>query len=956
MNYTQSGAERILVVRGGHPEGSVIFIPLGADGKPDAMAQSIIRLLGVHQHNLPSPGTLTSGYSFQIFHGVTLAYIVIDGAGEAVVNLFSHLSTAFSALGLKPSTTMWIPLMGNGADRLPALRSFSTILDALQTSGAVSKYGAAVTISVPENLSAAEFDAIMALFNNRVGAPGAASDAGEAPATRLRFPANADLMYSDSLWALIRVVRALADFKADHSRFLSTSTLFFGLALPAYRDEVGAFVNSPSAARFAASMKVLVGAKFAQAWSNYFERDLDSFLLRQHLRQDALPFTENCIDWLTAAGRIAQRKGQAEVTVGDLIDAMAEQPAGRFNAILDGLGISIARLLAEYDNRNVQQGGAARPGKPFEFLVHDRATHVDSMDFAQYAIAITSFLTSAETSGPISISIQAPWGAGKSSLMQQVRQRLDPENVRVPAARDLSVRQVWQFLKGPKTPVAPAAAAAAAAPRTRWTVWFNAWKYESSDQIWAGLVDAIVSQVSDRLDPVERELFLLRLNLARIDDGKVRERLHDRLVNLWWSGARWLLMAAALVPSALLALGIDDVKKIAGTTLGTTATLALAWLAKSWAALEKEPATFSLAEYLNVPDYGKTMGMMHHIHQDLQRVVDLLPRAENGDGARAAARPLVIFIDDLDRCSPNKVASIVEGINTFLASDQKEFMFVIGMDPQMVAAALEHAHKDVKNYLPPYERGAPLGWRFMDKFIQLAFTIPPRRAGAIEGFVRSLTRAVAAFPAAVPPAQTAQNGQHGVRLPGPGPVQQQAPLTSLSAAEAEAVQQSVSQALTNESEDVQQMLSGITTQFVFSPREIKRILNQIRFVLLLRIGRIAAGDAVPSLQLYQRWIVLCMRWPDLARWLQWGMEVSVSAAASSLLTGVTAHRLEILEGATAPAGTSLSDWATSAARDIGMPAGGALWLTDPDLYRFFSAEQTREPAERLSRGASLGFY
>jgi hypothetical protein len=49
------------------------------------------------------------------------------------------------------------------------------------------------------------------------------------------------------------------------------------------------------------------------------------------------------------------------------------------------------------------------------------------------------------------------------------------------------------------------------------TVWFNAWKYQSTEQVWAGLADSIVTQVAARMDPVERELFFLELNLRRQD-------------------------------------------------------------------------------------------------------------------------------------------------------------------------------------------------------------------------------------------------------------------------------------------------------------------------------------------------------------------------------------------------------------------------------------------------------
>lgn len=467
------------------------------------------------------------------------------------------------------------------------------------------------------------------------------------------------------------------------------------------------------------------------------------------------------------------------------------------------------------------------------------------------------------------------------------------------------------------------------------------------------MVDAIISQVSDRLSPVERELFLLRWNLARIDDGEVRKKIYDRVARYWWVGARWLLLVGAAAMSAVWALNAGGPAMM--SVLTASGLSVIAWLARAWYKVWDEPATFSLAAYLRVPDYGKSVGIVHQIHRDLQRVIEVLPKRTQGGGGIPVTQPLVIFVDDLDRCSPNKVANIVEGINTFLASDQPEFLFVIGMDPQMVAAAFEHAHKDVKSYLPSYEQCVPLGWRFMDKFIQLAFTIPSRRTKAIALFVSSLTKPLRPR-ADSKPVGTRTPPESTVVEPAPDIPPVEAPHVLVSPAEAAIVQDAVSKTVTNESEDVRTIMAGITKEFFFSPREIKRTLNFARFVLLLRVGRLARGETVPSLELYQRWIVLCMRWPDMARWIQWGTDVPQSAWEASKLEGLTAQRISVMELAAVSASTNVGAWGTASASGLGLAENQVSWLRDPDLYRFFKSESMRLSADRLSQGASLGFY
>ncbi len=129
-------------------------------------------------------------------------------------------------------------------------------------------------------------------------------------------------------------------------------------------------------------------------------------------------------------------------------------------------------------------------------------------------------------------------------------------------------------------------------------------------------------------------------------------------------------------------------------------------------AIEEELAEVSLGKFVKVPDYSEKLGFIHYVVKDLELVFETIPKDY---------QKLVIFKDDLDRCSPTKVAQVIEGVNLFLAREFPGCIFIIGMDAEMVAAALEVAHKDVISNLPTYSMDIPIGWRFMDKFVQLVF-------------------------------------------------------------------------------------------------------------------------------------------------------------------------------------------------------------------------------------------
>jgi formylglycine-generating enzyme required for sulfatase activity len=77
---------------------------------------------------------------------------------------------------------------------------------------------------------------------------------------------------------------------------------------------------------------------------------------------------------------------------------------------------------------------------------------------------------------------------------------------------------------------------------------------------------------------------------------------------------------------------------------------------------------------------------------------------------------LAVFIDDLDRCPPERIVTVLETVKLFM--DKKGCVFVIGAANDIIEKALEK----------PYKEDAP---KFMDKIVQVTFNLPQ---GAIDDF------------------------------------------------------------------------------------------------------------------------------------------------------------------------------------------------------------------------------
>ena len=65
---------------------------------------------------------------------------------------------------------------------------------------------------------------------------------------------------------------------------------------------------------------------------------------------------------------------------------------------------------------------------PSTFIASDCWTLNDELGYTTYAYAVYKFLMHKDTKPPLTISIQAPWGGGKTSLMRMIQKNLDPKS------------------------------------------------------------------------------------------------------------------------------------------------------------------------------------------------------------------------------------------------------------------------------------------------------------------------------------------------------------------------------------------------------------------------------------------------------------------------------------------------------------------------------------------------
>ena len=161
---------------------------------------------------------------------------------------------------------------------------------------------------------------------------------------------------------------------------------------------------------------------------------------------------------------------------------------------------------------------------------------------------------------------------------------------------------------------------------------------------------------------------------------------------------------------------------------------------------------------------------------DLKRFKDLVDEEKDKD---KRINRIVLYIDDLDRCPPNKVVEVLQAVHLLLAFPL--FVVVVGVDARWVTKSLETRYRELLHVdtKAPNEDdrllfGAATPNDYLEKIFQIPFWLRPMDPTASEKMLRGLLKESLGRPpehTAADSDQSAntgpQNGDTGMTLPSP---------------------------------------------------------------------------------------------------------------------------------------------------------------------------------------------
>lgn len=279
---------------------------------------------------------------------------------------------------------------------------------------------------------------------------------------------------------------------------------------------------------------------------------------------------------------------------------------------------------------------------------------------------------------PLVVGIFGEWGAGKSRLLQLIHRKAEVTAIerftahKKDSGMDLTV-----------------------------PVFFQPWKYEHEPHLLVPLLMHILAELNQSLT--------------------LSKGLEETVKQQFDSAGDTLVKA---MPNLVSSFG-NLVKNVAAkfTTAdptGTAAGLAIAGVLASYVAKEKKPIRRN-AKDISFEDYGRSYYEIHEILKHITRPKTHKYTHPNHKIDHDIRINFVIFIDDLDRCLPEKAVETLELIKTIFNAES--FAFVLALDEEVIERGIGHRYRDY-NFEGKKPEMPITGFEYLEKIVHLPFRLP----------------------------------------------------------------------------------------------------------------------------------------------------------------------------------------------------------------------------------------
>lgn len=462
----------------------------------------------------------------------------------------------------------------------------------------------------------------------------------------------------------------------------------------------------------------------------------------------------------------------------------------------------------------------------------------DTLRFADYAFALATVIDHPAAETPFTIAVNAPWGAGKTSIAE------------------LTAKELTQYPRNGQPAI---------------ICWFNAWQNDDAPRMATPLAATVARTVGPLRSPWRRLFDPLPTTLLT-PRQKRRRRLLSGLFFILAAVLLWLLTAAnGHAASSLLGLG------------GAAAFLA----GIGPKALSLQSTASDVATLVRSPEMTFSTGSLSEVSDDLGRLIHQATQRGKGQ----AHRRLVVFVDDIERCEPPRSIEVCEAVNHLLSHE--DVVVILLGDLQTIATAAETKYHDLLPRMVGSRKknSQSYGELYLEKVIQFRFDVPRLDRTQISDLVDHLLKPS-------PPEIDEQSKNQVVKrksrlglarrplawvgsLMFPGREGKRAEWERRRAEAVARGEVDDNQPVDGRILEIARRLSRLERiegpEYLLAaykaaqphidpkPRDVKRLLNRVRFCLAIADRRaLLEPDGPLSAESIGKWSVIVERWPDVS--------------------------------------------------------------------------------------------
>lgn len=303
----------------------------------------------------------------------------------------------------------------------------------------------------------------------------------------------------------------------------------------------------------------------------------------------------------------------------------------------------------------------------------DNETSEDLLGFKVHADLLVDVIKDDKVL-PVTIGVFGDWGSGKSSILQIVKDEFDKED-----------------------------------DKDSLCIYFNGWTFEGYDDAKAALLNSILKELEDN----------------KKISSEIKDTIKEKAKKLWKS-IDWMRGAGMVLKN--VALPAVTAYFTGGISLIPYALQKISEWGNDPEEIIKKLQSEEGKEIYNAfikQNQDENKSAVNAVAEFRKDFADLL-EATNFER-------LVVIIDDLDRCSPERIIENLEAIKLFL--NVPKTAFIIGADPRIVKYAIEHKYKNNREI---EEENNRIIIDYLEKLIQLPYALPRLSESEVETYISML--------------------------------------------------------------------------------------------------------------------------------------------------------------------------------------------------------------------------